>query len=895
MGSGVRLAPETTQVNQKRWSRIQELFNDALDLPEKEHEDFVRRASAGDDALADEVLALLATHLGRDERQPLPGPLARANEQVRTKDRVVPNGDFKVGQAVGDFELVREIGRGGMGVVFLARQLSLPREVALKILPIHLLTSAETVERFSREGRSAARLHHPNIVSIYEAGESEKAHFIAMEYMPAGDLAQELKLQVEEGPTKGNLQPPKPLGRFAHCAELIAQVAEGVHYAHLANLIHRDIKPQNLLITTEGGLKLADFGLVHDEALDSMTQAGALMGTVPYMSPEQASRSKHKIDKRTDIYSLGAVLYELLTLKPAFAGKSQQDVIDQIAVADPTPMRRINKKIPFDLEVICQTAMARQPSGRYQTALAFAKDLRRFLNHESIIARPPSAASLIKRHLQRRWRRYALLLAIPASSLSTSYVLQERATENRREALLSQTESSLDRSDSLDAALEAPGLAPLEMYQWIETLSQERDQLSPDLRDRLESLIDRYDDKIESLKSAALVGMEAAFRTPKGIEPVDSQGIQDAFAALRLAETLTRPVKREPQGELNPLNAIRPKLSVTATDEAGDPIVARVALRELDPSSGSPMGLRDLGETPLAARPIPIGFYRIVVVPAGGAPREFTRLIDRTVRDLEIECVVRRGEDPHKGMAEVGGGEMMLPGEYGATVSPHVGRTVVVRPFYVARGTVTVGEYLEFLRAEGLPRPAFWALTASSPDDPWPQLLGGEANDLPMTGVSWEEARAYAEWKGLRLLSDIERDFVARGPSGQEYLDSATSSTEFFADWPKVDESNGGSAIDIAQSYLKNALTSLGSDPTKVKPFGVEHLLGNVAEWTESLGTDFDGSTYVPALKGRVVAGCAWMGRNYEETSLCSRYSWGVGPNWALPRLGFRCAASRTP
>ncbi len=895
MGACLRVASEATPVNPERWSQIEQLFQNALDQPETEREDFVRQAAEPDEALANEVLGLLSMHAARDDLNPLPAELASPALKASPEGRKTVGSSIEIGQTLGDFELVREIGRGGMGVVFLAKQISLPREVALKVLPIHLLTRAETVERFSREGRSVARLQHPNIISIHEAGETDEAHFIAMEYLPAGDLAQELKVQREKGPSKGRLYRRKSSGRFAHCAKLIAQVAEGVHYAHGQGLVHRDIKPQNLLITKEGGLKLGDFGLVHDESLESMTEIGTLMGTAPYMSPEQAARSRQKVDKRTDIYSLGAVLYEMLTLKPVFEGKSNLEIIERIVTASATPMRKLDKKIPFDLEVICQTAMARQPRDRYQTALEFAKDLRRFLNYESIVARPPSAGSLVKRHIRRWWRPYVLALAVPVSSLATSYYLQSQEADTRRESLISEAEAVLQSDEWAESLVLRPFSAPLAVHQQLVTLSEERNELSPDQRDRLEVALDDYQDRVDALRESALETMEAGFATPKGIEAVDSMKIEEAFARLRLSEELTIRRGVDAQSEFEPLNAIRPRLTVTAADEEGTPLPATVSLRELDSSTGVPLGLTDLGPTPLGAIPIDLGLYRVIVTPTGEPPREFTRVIDRSVRAVTIECVVRADQDPRPSMVKVPGGEMTLSGEYGTTVSPHVGRTIEVKAVYVGRGTVTVGEYLEFHKAKGLPRPAFWARTASSPGDPWPRLLEGEFDALPMTGVTWAEARAYAEWRGLRLLSDVERDFIARGPSGRVFPNAATSSEEFFAGWPTVEEATDLSVVGLANAYLRYALPSLGSDPTKAPPFGVEFLLGNVFEWTESLGTHFDDTSYRPVLNTRVVAGCAWMDRKYEGTTLASRAQWGIRPSFALPRLGFRCAASLDP
>src|SRR5437867_1964902 len=267
---------------------------------------------------------------------------------------------------LGDFELLREIGRGGMGIVYEARQVSLDRRIALKVLPPALGMSDQATQRFEREARAAARLHHTNIVPVHSIGEENGCHYYAMDLIEGDSLDRVLRQLVDEGAnplmaatvTRAVQElPPRPATPghegetttslsdssagsrrwFDAAAKLVAEVAEGLHYAHGRGIIHRDIKPANLMLSREGHLCVADFGLARMLQEPGMTVSGSFIGTPAYMSPEQIAAGRMKIDQRTDIYSLGAVLYELLTLQRPFPGESREAVVTGILTKDPRP------------------------------------------------------------------------------------------------------------------------------------------------------------------------------------------------------------------------------------------------------------------------------------------------------------------------------------------------------------------------------------------------------------------------------------------------------------------------------------------------------------------------------------------------------------------------------
>ena len=294
----------------------------------------------------------------------------------------------------GRYRLQSITGCGGIGVVYRSHDDELDRDVAIKILNPVFLRSPVAQERFARESTSAASLEHENIVRVYDSGVDDGLRYSVMELLPEGRSLRGLRFDVLEA------------------AELIAQVCHGLQHSHDAGIVHRDIKPGNILLTADGTPKIADFGLAQDErfAVDRLTRTGELAGTPYYMSPEQVARRQTPIDRRTDVYSAGAVLYELLTNKPPHDGQTSLEVFAKIR--DEIP-RQLGKHVPSDIATICLKALRKSPAERYQSAAELAGDLERFLRSEPILAQPEP----LRRRLMRGVKKHPMLTGITVATL----------------------------------------------------------------------------------------------------------------------------------------------------------------------------------------------------------------------------------------------------------------------------------------------------------------------------------------------------------------------------------------------------------------------------------------------------------------------------------------------
>lgn len=309
---------------------------------------------------------------------------------------------------LGDYELLEPIASGGMGVVWRARQISLKRVIALKVVSGGWLVDPEKVERFHAEAAAAARLDHPNIVPIYEVGELDGQHFYSMKLIEGGALS-----------TTKQRAPLPP----ATAARLVAKTARAVHYAHQRGILHRDLKPGNILVDAGGEPHLTDFGLAKVlESDTTLTRTQAVLGTPSYMAPEQAGGQAHQATTAVDVYGLGAVLYDLLTGQPPFQGASAVEVIRRVVEQEPTPPVSLNPQVDPDLAVISLKCLEKDPGRRYGSAEALAEDLERWARHETILARPSTGTERAWKWARRN-RAWTALLAVGFLSLLVIAIL----------------------------------------------------------------------------------------------------------------------------------------------------------------------------------------------------------------------------------------------------------------------------------------------------------------------------------------------------------------------------------------------------------------------------------------------------------------------------------------
>src|SRR5262249_31540133 len=367
---------------------------------------------------------------------------------------------------LGRFELIAKVGAGAFGTVYKARDPELERVVAIKVPRAGGLARAEDLERFLREARSVARLRHPGIVPVHAVGQQDGLPYLVSDFVPGIPLGEHLSSH-------------RPPAREA--AALIAAVADALQYAHEQGVVHRDIKPSNILLGDDGRPHLTDFGLAKCEAGEvTMTLEGQVLGTPAYMSPEQASGEAHRVDGRSDVYSLGVILYQMLSGELPFRGTARM-LLDQVLHGEPRSPRSLNDRLPRDLETICLKCLQKEPGRRYADAAALAEDLRRFLTGRPIQARPVGRTE----RLGRGGRRNPLVASLVAALFLVLAAGLAGATSQWLRAEAKASAEALAKQVAADRAEE------LEINLYYERIASAKHELVRRIGSRADELLDQ--------------------------------------------------------------------------------------------------------------------------------------------------------------------------------------------------------------------------------------------------------------------------------------------------------------------------------------------------------------------------------------------------------------------
>jgi serine/threonine protein kinase/WD40 repeat protein len=500
------------------------IFEGALSLAPKDRGAFLEKYCKGDPELRRRIEALLSSHDKTSrvlEQETLQaqlaggfsrGPIPSEGQGLGPSSSPVPQPSSSSPgiRRFGDYELLEEIARGGMGVVYKARQVSLNRTVAVKMILAGQLASAADVQRFRAEAESAANLQHPNIVAIHEIGQQEAQHFFSMDYVEGQNLAAFVG--------RNYLSPQQ-------AAKCLKPIAEAVEYAHERGILHRDLKPSNILIDQSGLPRITDFGVAKRMKGDSdLTLTGQVLGSPSFMPPEQASGERGRIGPPSDIYALGAILYYVLTARPPFVAESVSEVLRLVMTAEPPSPRLLNPMVPRDLETICLKCLEKEPGRRYRTAGELAEELSRFIADRPILARPASAVEKSWRWCRRKPVVAALsaavvclLLIVAGGSLVTALQIN-RARARAEKNLARQYVANGARAEEESRLFEAVG-----WYAQALTLEQ-RDPASVQThRIRLGTALRQFP-KLTQLRFIPQVSPNRQERTVYAVSP-DSQRV----------------------------------------------------------------------------------------------------------------------------------------------------------------------------------------------------------------------------------------------------------------------------------------------------------------------------------------------------------------------------------
>lgn len=856
-----------------RWERTKQIVGEALALSAGERTQYIDRQCGDDTALRREVLSLLSTETSTRFLKSPDTALRRA-AQIEDRAAAEPL------QRVGEWDLVAVLGRGGMGVVYRGQHRATGAVAAVKVLRSIQLPTELEVRRFERESEAVRRLDHPGIVKVFDSGHDPASRWFAMELVDGHDLACELRALSGVTPdVKPFLPAVRAPGYELAAAQLVARVLDAVQHAHEHGVVHRDLKPSNILIGADLAPKVADFGLARVSADTTITRTSDLGGTAQYMSPEQTRSLRDRIDERSDVWSMGVVLYELLTRVKPFDAEGPTAVHDAIVKLDPLPPHERNRRVPRALSAICLRALEKSPRRRYASARAFADELRHFVAGESVDATLPGLAARA-RSIGRR-RRVPLIAAAVIVVATLAAVLTWRHVERRTRAseLRADVErvvarAPFSRGDLDDVVRAHDDVAELERLGIGD--------------DSARASLDRFTTERAAFiaRLAAEVDVhEASARDP---EAPASTRVASGATAVRLFQDLHRldpDVARYEAGSDAAWSL--PVVDVVARGINGVASSATLERITLDLATRTPVLRSVLG--PADRRyAVEAGHARFVVRFASGATREFDRAPGIDAMHVTLHATA---DLPNPGalpeLVEFAGGTLHLDEKHGAVGCSLVGVAVEVAPFWIAKRETTIAQYKAYLRATNAPPPMHLADTTESGCD-----------ELPITGLSMEEIDAYLAWAGMRLPTHAEWEFVLTGGGVRTLAwgdepDASRAVCDMPA-FPAMDWARAPTFDDAGRrrrEILKSFLRPVGSIPSGNTPEGVADLLGNAAEVVSGPLVGFNGAFTElrdfdrMLLGGSSTSGAAVVGVIHSFESM-------FGPLNRPPLVGFRCARS---
>ncbi len=674
------------------------------------------------------------------------------------------NADAPLSGRFADYHILRELGRGGMGVVYEAEQGTLGRRVALKVLP-PALARGDFLERFHTEARAAAKLRHANIVQVYETGRFGGHHFIAMELVAGKSLHDVIKTE--------RITPRR-------AATLTHALADALAYAHANGVIHRDVKPTNVIVGQGDHVYLMDFGLAREGEGEGLTRTDMVIGTPSYMPPEQAKGERGATDAQSDVYSLGATLYELLTGQPPFVAATWQSIIPKVMNEEPSPPRKLVAAIPRDLETIVLKAMEKTKLRRYSSMASLRADLKRWLEGEPIQARPVSIAERLMRKARKNRAATGLgtaVLVVLLAAVGLWWRGRERDWAAAREKLAE------------FKALRAKGDAGSVRASW-DRLS-EAISLSREGREFLEA---KSDARYEDLK-AAIAKEQYDVALLDLLKDADAKVGKYAGEIPKLDELITGigslEIHTDPEGASYKIYDFNEK-GLWDIQQSGDKY------------------LLASGTTPMPKRPWPMGEYLIIYDPGDFASTNYPIAVERNEAQV-VNVKLLPAEGVPKGFVYIPEGLIVMPSS-----KLHADEKRVVHAFLVASSEVRQCDYSAVLLAAGddgttrIPKRVDGSPAWSGPEPP----RGHEV--LPISGITSEDAAFYCTAVGGRL------------PTRDEFLRLAAGETERRYCW--------------GNQWLPGRVACLPSIASRVpvrdssfcegeSPFGCWHVLGNVSEW----------------------------------------------------------------